>query len=240
VAYLGARPVLWRYAVLPVLVTAAGVVAGFALSLPVSGWLLGLVWTQPAGWLAGLWWTARAAVVLALVVISALALPAAVSAPFADRLSARVEALELGEGEGGGLSRALAETWRGLSSSLARSIRLLLGLVLLLPALLVPLLYPVLAFLWTARWTAVEWLDLPMARHLHPVPEVRAALRAVRPMGLGYGAVLTAALAVPLANFLVVPVGAVAGTLLFCDMVRAGVVPRSAPHRRPPPAGAPR
>lgn len=62
----------------------------------------------------------------------------------------------------------------------------------------------------------------------------------MRPMGLGYGVVLTAALAVPLANFLVVPVGAVAGTLLFCDLVRAGVVPRSAPRRRPPPAGAPR
>jgi len=227
-AYLGARRALWAYAVLPVLVTVAGVIAGFALSLPVSGWLLGLVWTQPAGWLAGLWWLARAALVLAVVVVSALALPVVVSAPFADLLSARVEALELGEAQGGGLGRALAETWRGLANSLGRAIRLLLGLVLLLPTLLVPFLYPVLAFLWTARWTAVEWLDLPMARNLHHVRDVRAALRAVRPMGLGYGAVLTAALAIPLANFLVVPVGAVAGTLLFCELVRAGVVPRTA------------
>ncbi len=237
-AYLGARRALWKYAVLPVLFTVAGVVAGFALSLPASGWLLGLVWTEPAGWLAAPWWLARAALVVAVVVVSALALPVAVSAPFADRLSARVEALELGEVEGGGLSRALAETWRGLSNALGRSIRLLLGLVLLLPTMLVPFVYPILAFLWTARWTAVEWLDLPMARHLHPIREVRAALRAVRPMGLGLGSVLTLALAVPLANLLVVPVGAVSGTLLFCDLVRAGVVPRVA-RGAPPGRGAP-
>jgi CysZ protein len=236
-AYLAGRRELWRYAVLPVLFTVAGVIAAVVSSVPLSGWLLGLVWTRPESWLVVLWILARIAVGLAVVVALALALPVVVSAPFADRLSARVEELELGAPDAGGLRQAVAETWRGLSNALSRGVRLLVGLVLLLPALLVPGLYPVLAFLWTARWTAVEWLDLPMARHLHHVSDVRAALRAVRPMGFTFGAVLTLALAVPLANFLVVPVGAVSGTLLYCDLVRAGVVVRgAAPASRP--AGA--
>lgn len=227
-SYLARRRELWRYALLPVIFTVAGVIAAAVSSVPLSGWLLGLAWTRPEGWLVVLWVLARVAVGLAVVVALALALPVVVSAPFADQLSARVEALELGAPGAGGLRQAVAETWRGLSNSVARSVRLLVGLLLLLPALLVPGLYPVLAFLWTARWTAVEWLDLPMARHLHDVGDVRAALRAVRPMGFAFGAVLTLALAVPLANFLVVPVGAVSGTLLYCDLVRAGVVVRGA------------
>jgi uncharacterized protein involved in cysteine biosynthesis len=225
--YLGQHPGLIRYAVLPVLVSVAGLIAGLVLSVPLSGWLLGQVWARPEGWLAGAWWLTRFAVGGALVVTAALALPVVVSSPFADRLSARVEALELGAPGGGGLSQALAETWRGLANSLARAAGLLLWLALLLPTALVPGLYPVLAFLVTARWTAVEWLDLPMARNLHHVREVKAALGAVRPLGFGLGGVLTLALAVPLASFLVVPVGAVAGTLLYCDLVRAGVVPRA-------------
>lgn len=225
-AYLAERPSLWKYALLPVVVTAVGVLAGAGGSVPLSGWLLGLAWARPEGWLLAVWWLARLALIVAVVVAAVLALPAIVSAPFTDLLSARVEALELGEPGQGGLGRALAETGRGLANSAVRALALLTGLALLLPALLVPGLYPVLAFVWTARWTAVEWLDLAMARNLHPLREVRAALRAVRPAGGGFGAVLTVALAVPFANFLVIPVGAVSGTLLYCDLVRAGVVPR--------------
>lgn len=234
-AYLLDHPALWPYAILPVVVTIVGLLVGVAVAVPLSGWLLGLLWTEPAGWLAALWIAARVAVGLSVVVAVALALSVTASAPFADLLSARVEALELGAPEGGGVRRALAEVWRGIAGTLVRAAGLLLGLAVLLPTMLIPLVYPVLAFLWTARWTAVEWLDLPMTRNLHPVREVRAALRAVRPLGFGFGGMLTLALAVPLANFLVVPVGAVAGTLLYCDLVRAGVLRRPA---SPPPAAA--
>lgn len=230
--YLAARPELHRYAILPLVISALAFVAALIAGGALSGWLLQHLWSRPEGWLSSLWVIARVGLWAALAVSVGLAAAFSASAPFADRLSARVEALELGEPEGGGLGRAVAETFRGVANSLIRSAWLLLGLVVLFPLVLVPLVHPVLSFLWVARWTAVEWLDLPMARNLHPLREVRAALRAVRPMGFGFGSALTVALAIPFANFLAVPVGAVAGTLLYCDLVRAGLVPRA--------AGAPR
>lgn len=234
--YLAARRPLWAYAALPIVITLAGLVAGLVLAAPLSGFVLDLMWARPGGVLAGAWWAARAALYLVLVYVAAVALPVAVSAPFADQLSERVEALELGHpgsGRPGGFARAAAETWAGVAHGLVRLGWLVLGHTLLLPTLLVPLAYPVLAFLWTARWTAVEYLDLPMARNLHRMAEVKAALRSVRPLGFGFGGALAASFLVPLANLLVVPVGAVAGTLLYCELVKAGAVARPLPAAPP-------
>jgi len=157
---------------------------------------------------------------------------------------ARVErvlgvAQELGEGgAAGGVGRMAAEAAAGVWHATARVGLLLLGYVILSPTLLVPGAWPVLAFLWTASWAAFEWLDLPMARNLHGFSEVRAAQRSVRPLGLGFGAVLGALFLVPLANLVVIPLGAVAGTLLYCDLVRAGrVARRGAPPYAPPVSG---
>ncbi|HSM91739.1 MAG TPA: EI24 domain-containing protein, partial [Anaeromyxobacteraceae bacterium] len=221
------RRELWPLALAPALLTLLGLVAGLALSGPASGGLLRLAWREPEGWRLGLWWLTRAAILLALLYAAAVALPIALSAPFADRLSARVEALELGEADAGGLGRMAKEVTVGAWHAAARVTLLLLGYVLLAPSLLVPGAWPLLAFLWTATWASFEWLDLPMARHLHGFAEVRAALRSVRPLGLGFGAVLGALFLVPLANLVVIPVGAVAGTLLYCDLVRSGRVARA-------------
>jgi uncharacterized protein involved in cysteine biosynthesis len=225
-AYLAARPELWRYAALPVLLTLAGLVAGLVLAIPLAGAVLEAFWSEPEGLLAAPWWLARVAIAVVLVFLAAVALPAAVSAPFSDRLSARIEALEIGAPGGGGWRRAAAEAWGGLAHTVVRLSFFLLGHALLLPLVVVPFAYPVLAFLWTARWTAFEYLDVAMARNLHPLRDVRGALRSVRPLGAGFGAVLAALFLVPLANLLVVPVGTAAGTLLYCDLVRAGRVAR--------------
>lgn len=240
-SYLAARRALWPYAAVPALLTLAGVVAMLVSGVPLAGWLLGLLWARPEAWLwLALWWLAQAAIWLVLLVLAAFAVPTVLSAPATDLLSARVERLELGAGEGeGGLGRALAETWRGMANALARLVPFAAVHLLLLALLLVPVLnvaYPPLAFLWTARWTAVEYLDLPMARHLHRLGEVRAALRSVRPLGLGFGGVLALALIVPFANLLVVPTGAVAGTLLYCELVRARLAPVAAAPPLPAPS----
>lgn len=234
-AWLSRRPATWRYALVPVALTVAGLAVGLAAGIPLSGTLLSLVWSEPAGFLAAFWHAARVAIVLVELYTLAVVLPIVLSGPFMDALSARVEAEELGATEtAGGVRRVLAETTTGLVHSLGRVALYYLGLLLLLPALLVPVLWPPLVFLWTARWTAVEWAGLPMARNLHGFGETRAVLRAVRPTGFGMGLSLAALFVVPLANFLVVPVGAVAGTLLYCELARDGVVRRAIPA--PPPA----
>jgi uncharacterized protein involved in cysteine biosynthesis len=185
------------------------------------------VWEAPPGALAIAWHVARAVVLVVLVYAAAVVLPLVVSGPFMDALSARVEAEELGEApSAGGVGRLAAETLTGVVHSLARVALLFLGLLALAPALLLPGAWPVLAFLWTAWWTGVEWVSLPMARNLHGFRETRAALRRVRPAGFGMGCALAALFVLPLANLLVVPVGAVAGTLLYCELVRSGAVAR--------------
>jgi CysZ protein len=240
IGWLGRHPELWGLALLPVILTGVGLLAGLVAAAPLSGWLLSLAWAEPQGWLLALWWLSRAAVFVSVVYVAAVALPVLVAAPVTDQLSARVELLELGALEaGGGLRRVVAETAVGLAHSVARVLRLLLGYALLLPALLVPFAWPVLAFLWTAWWSGAEWLGLPMARHLHRFGEVRAALRAVRPQGFGMGLTLAGLFLVPFANLLVIPVGAVAGTLLYVELVRSGVVHRRGLSDRSPGATTP-
>ena len=225
--WLAARRALWPLALLPIFLTAIGLVAGTIAAAPLSAKLLGIIWTEPPGWLVAAWWLSRAAVFVVLVYVAAVALPIVVAAPIMERLSIRVEELELGaESRAGGIARTVAEAVTGVGNTLARTLLLLAGHVILLPALLVPFAWPALAFLWTAWWSSVEWLDLPMARHLHRLGAVRAGLRAVRPFGFGMGCTLAALFLLPLANLLVVPVGTVAGTLLYCELVRAGVVAR--------------
>jgi uncharacterized protein involved in cysteine biosynthesis len=228
--WLARRPATWRYALVPVLLTAVGLVAGIALAVPVSGKLLGVVWRPAEQDVAALaaWYAARVVLFLVLVYTAAVVLPALAAGPFMDALSARVEAEELppAAARAGGVRRAVFETAAGAAHAVARVALLVAGLLLLAPALLVPGAWPVLAFLWTAWWTSVEWVSLPMARHLYRFSEVRAALRRVRPAGFGLGCTLAALFLLPLANLLVVPLGAVSGTLLFCELVRSGAIER--------------
>ncbi len=243
-AFLADRPGLWPYAAVPALLALLGAVVLFAPGVPVASWLLGLLWERPDPWyLSWLWLIARAAIWLVVLVIAVAALPTVLAAPALDVLSQQVEKIVLGAPGGpGGIGRMVAETWRGVTNALLRILRLALGHALLLLVLLVPVVnvaYPVLAFLWTARWTAIEYLDVTMARHLYRLSDVRAALRSVRPLGVGFGSVLALVLIVPLANLLVVPVGTVAGTLLYCSLVRAGKLPgRSTPTAAPLPASS--
>lgn len=227
-AWLAARPRVWPLALVPAALALAGIALGLATGAAASRALLSALWAEPQGWTVALWHAARVALVVVEVLTLALVLPLVLSGPFMDALSARVEEAELGAAPpaAGGAGRALREAATGLGHAVGGALRFYAGLVLLTPALLVPFLWPALAFLWTARWTAVEWTGVPMARHLRGLGETRAALRAARPAGFGMGVPLAALLALPLANLVVIPVGTVAGTLLYAELVRAGLVAR--------------
>jgi uncharacterized protein involved in cysteine biosynthesis len=231
--------VLLRWSVVPAALTLLGVVGGLVAAAPASGWLLGLAWPEPPGAAAGaLWWLARVALWLALVYLVAIALPVIVAAPACEVLSARTEATELGDaGRSGGVAGVARETAAGIGHALASAALLAGGHAVLLLLLLVPglnVVYAPLAFLWTARWTAFGYLSIPLARDGATFREVARALRAARPAGLGLGLALAVLFLVPLANLLVVPLGAVAGTLLYCDLVRAGVIARRVEAATPP------
>ena len=65
-------------------------------------------------------------------------------------------------------------------------------------------------------WTlAVQFADYPLENRGRPFRDTLTLLRANRAAALGFGACATLALAVPLVNFLLVPVAVAGGTLLW-------------------------
>ncbi len=67
-------------------------------------------------------------------------------------------------------------------------------------------------------FASLEFIDFAMSRRKLRFAEKRAIiLRHKRPM-FGFGAVMFGGLAVPVVNLFFLPIGAVAGTLLYLDL----------------------
>lgn len=91
----------------------------------------------------------------------------------------------------------------------------LLGVFLLTLIPVINAAAPVLWFLFGAWTLAVEFADYPQENRGRPFRDTLALLRANRAAALGFGACATLALAVPLVNFLLVPVAVAGGTVLW-------------------------
>ena len=117
-----------------------------------------------------------------------------------------------------GLALAVRRELRKLAYHLPR----LLGVAILSLIPGVNVLAPLFWFVFGAWTLAVQFADYPAENRNLPFAETLARLRSRRWAALGFGACATVALAVPLLNFLLVPVAVVGGTLLWL---------RSAPPR---------
>jgi CysZ protein len=190
--------------------------------------LVSWVFPRPEQWWAvPLWWLTVALTFVVLFVVGAVTLPQLLLVPLQDPLSEATEEV-CGDFSAppftvGGLVRG---TVSGLRQTLARLLFLFLGLAVLLPLHLLPgpgsLLYGVLAAGWTMLWLAAEHLGAPMARHLYPVSDLTALLRARPALCLGFGAAVYVVLLVPVLNALFLPLAIVGGTLLFRGLRQAG------------------
>ncbi|HXG27644.1 MAG TPA: sulfate transporter CysZ [Nevskiales bacterium] len=217
------QPGVRRFVLIPLLINIAVVVALFlwlwpVLQAQVAAWL-GLL----PGWLSWLeflvwpllWLLAFLLFCFALSILANLA-----GAPFNGFLAARVERLLTGRQPESGLS-LWQETLLGLVTELRKLLLFacwalplaLLSLVLLfIPGL--NALIPVLWLTFGAYMLALEYLDYPASNHGLSFAQKRAWLARHRWPGLGFGAVVTLATALPLANLLVMP-AAVAGATAF-------------------------
>jgi CysZ protein len=245
VGLLVSRPSTWVYMVLPVILTGVGLTFGLTVGWHLSGTFLGWFWKAPeSAWAAkALWQVVHVVLYMLGALFDALVLPQVMTAPLNDRLSAEVERITLGGTESGvGLKRFVNEVWASVLASISRLLRFGLIHLLLMVLALIPMAnvaYPVLAFLWSAIWLAQQYLDQTMSRHLYRPADTRAALRSVRPLSLGMGSVLAGLFLIPLANLFLVPVGVVAGSLLYCDLLREGKVQLRPPSAEALPPGAP-
>ncbi|MEQ8763787.1 MAG: EI24 domain-containing protein [Planctomycetota bacterium] len=214
---------LWPFAAAPFLlsfVLLAGLITGAAFAVYHWGWeSLG---APPED--AGVWTFLRWLFTVTVLIIAAFlgmfvfrAIVLIVAAPFHDFLSEKVERVLLG--------KTIEEpfSWKRLLADLARPIfdvikllaYQLILLVIFLPLLLVPVVGGLLYSAILCYIAAMDYLDIPMARYRMSLGQKRALLRRNRSEVLGLGITSTLALLVPIVNFMIIPIGVIAGTITY-------------------------
>lgn len=183
---------------------------------------------NPAVW----WWVDAGlrAILWVLLVVVSWFVGSMVSAPFHDRLSARVEHLVRGEPvdapPGAGI---VGDVVIGLLHS-SGALVLYLGLsCLLLPANLLPGLgslgYAAASFWLTGLFLAREVLDYSASRRRLSFVAKFRLLRDNLAVTSGLGLAIALVVTVPFTTLLSMPVAVVAGTLLWCELDADGLIP---------------
>lgn len=213
-------PGLARYVWLPALVSFVVTVAGLTFALgyveQLSAWLTGLLpdWLgfltvvltpllYLVGLLTGVWLFGFVAVLIA--------------SPFLGDLSIAVERshFRTGPAEPPGF-------WSGLLGTITRELRklgyhlprlLVVFVLTLIPV--INLAAPVLWLIFGAWTLAVQFCDYPAENRGRPFRETVELLQRHRGAALGFGACAAFSLAIPLLNFLMIPVAVAGGTLLW-------------------------
>ena len=211
---LGLTALTWAQ-VLPLLNRAEASAALMAGDAPVIALGVGFL-----KWMA---WLFLLPVALALATVATILLGQVIASPFLDVLSERVEVLRSGGQEApSGLRRCLYS----LSMAVADALWSVLYLALFyLPSLLVgwvPGVGVALSMLCAALFLAHEFVGLSMTRHFVSYRQRWRAVLRNRWICGGFGLVAAVLWAVPGLNLLLLPLAAVAGTLLFCDLRAAG------------------
>ena len=215
------RPGWRRYAAAPVAVSLLVFIAlAGLLGWGFETWMEALL---PAGWgwLEWLLWPLFALVVGLIWVFTFVQLTFLVGAPFNDLLSEKVQhhAGAPGAPEGGWLGllkegpRAVASAAQALAYSLMWAVPLLL--LTLVPV--VNLAAPVLWALLNAWLLAIEYADYPLGARGYSFKQKRAAVRAHRPLALGFGLATLVTMAVPVLNLIAMPAAVAGSTLLYSE-----------------------
>ena len=140
-----------------------------------------------------------------------------VAGPFLEPISRRVETEILGtttEGRGRG---ALGETIYSLSQAAGMILVGIGSLLIILPLSCIPLVGAPLALVIASWVVATEYLDASFARKRYPLGEKVRFVLANKASTMGFGMAIQALLFIPILNLFVLPLGAVAATMLYLD-----------------------
>ena len=199
-----------------------------------SEWLDKLLPARETWYFIVLFYILMALLVVALVLVVIFAFTIVgniILGPFNDLISEKVEFLYTGQGhdEPFRLKALLADPARSIKGQIGKLIFYLAVLAALLALNLIPLigqlLSGILIMLHTLFFLGWEYVDYSMERR-------KFSLRLKLKTGfknfssfIGLGAGVSLMLLIPLANLLAIPLCAVGGTLLFCDLKKKGRVP---------------
>ncbi|MCK5795651.1 MAG: EI24 domain-containing protein [Deltaproteobacteria bacterium] len=221
---------LVKFCVLPVILTLVVFVGLSILFYAKYTWFVSLFWAKPEGWTIVFWWPFAVLFVFAAIIIAYVLFFVVLSiltAPFNDFLSERVEQLAYGH-------EPRPFSWsfllRGLGQTVLHELaKLAIYLAWILPLLFlnfIPVIgtvaFAVTGFILTARFLAYDHLDYAMARREWTFARKRGLLKEYRALTSGFGAGVAGVLLVPVVGLLSIPMAAVGGTLLFCDLEKAG------------------
>jgi CysZ protein len=233
------RRELWPYVAIPISLCAVLIIASSWATLHWGTELTRTFVSAPeaSGWLADLgrtmWWITNAvvhAVLFGFLTVMSWFLAGILASPIYDRLSARVESLELGTPwtDDGGFTEALDDVWLGIQHTL---LGVSLYLSLWCPMLLLNLVpvfgeiaYVVLGGAVSAFFVAREGLDYSLSRRRFSFRQKLNLMWAHLAVVEGLGLASLVLMWIPLANFISMPVAVIAGTLLYCDLEESGVI----------------
>lgn len=236
------RKALWPLAAGPLLASATVLLLVGAAVYLGAGTVTGWVWPTPSSsWLYPIWWLFEfiiAGMMMAVGVVTAILVGTTMASPIFSGLSRSVEADWLGE----------LKTTRFTFASLVPQLPSLLGIALkrtsrylffqlpLMGLALIPVAGEVLSvggeFFLTGTFLAVSFLDAPLSRrnysHTDRVRFLMCNLPGIA--GLGIGLEILILILIPGVDLLILPVGTLAGTLVFLSLEQMGRVPKRAPE----------
>lgn len=228
VKLLMGSPALWRFIIIPfcinLVVFSAAVYFGFDFfsdrvvqQIPRGdGWYWAILYY--VAWVIAMLLTA------VLVFFTFTVVGNLIASPFNELLSERAEELLTGSGSSSPFSLQVfwADTRRTLSVELKKVGLFVLAMVLILPLNLLPgfgnLLYTILAVSLTIFFLVVEYLGIVLSRQRFGFAQQRQFIFSRLFLMAGFGTGVLALLAVPLLQFLCIPVAVVAATRLWCDL----------------------
>ncbi|MFT5126676.1 MAG: CysZ protein [Rhodothermales bacterium] len=181
---------------------------------PVGGWLSSFInWTIPA-----LKWGVGIVIFLASY-FSFRAVGMIVASPFNDLLSEAVEGYlcEARSGTPPTMKQSVHTAIFSLADTMWNVTKQLFCMLLVLPLLLIPVLGWIPLFVITAYFTGLGFFEVATARNLMRNAHKHPAVRAMRWRIFGLGIIMECMFLVPFGGLIVLPLGVIAGTLMYCD-----------------------
>lgn len=229
--FIGKHPSLIKFCLLPTLLTFlvfGGV--GFLLYQYYAE-LVNLIWAKPSFWLWQIFWYLLYVLIFVAVMligyVAFFVVQGIVTAPFNDLLSEKVEEMAYGREPKPFVWSVFA---KGIGMTILHEVaKLSLWLAVMIPLFLLSfipvigtLVFAIGGFITTARFFAYDHMDYCMARRMWAFKRKRAALKAHRALTSGFGSGVALVVLVPVLGLLSIPMAAVGGTLLFCDLEKVG------------------
>ncbi len=205
------RPFVFLPAAVSLGVIVGGLTLGFSYISDLSDYLIASL----PNWLSFLQWILEPLLYLLGVLVGAWSfgfLAAIIGSPFLGDLALKVD----------NMPDPQIAWYKQIAPALGRELRKLRyhipRLLLLLLLSVIPVVNALTPFLWVAfgAWLmAVQFCDYTNENRQKPFEDTLTTLQGNKSKALGFGACVTVAMAVPLANFLVAPIAVAGGTLLM-------------------------